>query len=140
MSLRKAINDKCKSCIHDDLAAGTWRQQVTLCSCPDCPLWDFRPKTPSAIPDSVLDYYGVKGAERAVFQELPKKTSKDKKNLVFPTHGTKNPASEGIKGKNRNLNVPGGLINQCLGQCVPALWAIGRMAEPAFWATTTPPG
>jgi len=53
MSLRKAINEKCKDCIYDDLAAGTWLQQVTICSSEDCPLFDVRPKSKSAIPENV---------------------------------------------------------------------------------------
>ena len=59
MSLRKAINGKCKDCIYDDLAAGTWLQQITLCSSPDCPLYRVRPKTKAPIPENVLIYYGI---------------------------------------------------------------------------------
>ena len=59
MSLRKAINQNCKSCAYDDLAAGTWRQQVTLCSVKSCALYDVRPKSTRPIPESVLSYYGV---------------------------------------------------------------------------------
>lgn len=58
-SLRKAINDKCKSCVYDNLAAGTWRQQVTLCPVTDCALWPHRAQTKAKIPDSVLRYYGI---------------------------------------------------------------------------------
>lgn len=43
MSLRKAINGKCKDCIYDPLAGGTWLAQVAQCSCIDCPLWPVRP-------------------------------------------------------------------------------------------------
>ena len=57
MSLRKAINQNCKSCAYDDLAAGTWRQQVTLCSVKSCALYDVRPKSTRPIPESVLSYY-----------------------------------------------------------------------------------
>jgi len=60
MSLRKAIDQNCRSCVYDGLAAGTWRQQVTLCSVKSCALYKVRPKTSSAIPESVLSYYGVK--------------------------------------------------------------------------------
>jgi hypothetical protein len=60
MSLRAAVNDHCKSCIYDNLAAGTWRQQVTLCSAKSCALYEKRPKTTHIIPESVLSYYGVK--------------------------------------------------------------------------------
>ena len=59
MSLRKAINQMCKSCIHDPLSPGTWRQQVFLCSAKSCPLWDIRAKPTSAIPQSTLRWYGV---------------------------------------------------------------------------------
>ena len=44
MSLRKAINDKCKECIYDPLSGlGNWRQQVTGCTSTDCPLYPVRP-------------------------------------------------------------------------------------------------
>ena len=59
MSLRKAINQHCKSCAYDDLAAGTWRQQVTLCGVKSCALYDVRPKSTRPISESVLSYYGV---------------------------------------------------------------------------------
>jgi len=60
MNLRKAINEKCKDCIYDDLAAGTWLQQVTLCPANDCPLFDVRPQSKSLIPENVSSYYGIK--------------------------------------------------------------------------------
>jgi len=62
MSLRKAINSKCKDCTYDNLAPGTWLQQITLCPANDCPLYDRRPQSKSAIPESVLSYYGIKTA------------------------------------------------------------------------------
>lgn len=43
MSLRKAINEKCKDCIYDPLDSGNWRQQVTGCTSRDCSLWLVRP-------------------------------------------------------------------------------------------------
>lgn len=44
MSLRRAINAKCRDCIHDPQAGqGTWRQQVAACTCTSCPLWPVRP-------------------------------------------------------------------------------------------------
>ena len=45
MSLRKAINEKCKDCIYDPLAGGSWLKQVELCTCSDCPLYPVRPIT-----------------------------------------------------------------------------------------------
>ena len=68
-SLRNAIDAHCRDCTYDSGAAGTWRQQVTLCSVKDnCALYPVRPVTKAPIPESVLDYYQVKGAERAFFR------------------------------------------------------------------------
>ena len=63
MSLRKAINKHCADCIHDSCSPGTCLQQITLCSVNSCALWNIRPKTTSAIPESVLRWYGVKTGE-----------------------------------------------------------------------------
>jgi hypothetical protein len=41
--LRAAVTAKCRDCIHDAEAPGTWREQVAQCSCPSCPLWPVRP-------------------------------------------------------------------------------------------------
>lgn len=38
-----AIAVKCRDCMFDRAAAGTWRQQVTVCPSTDCALWTFRP-------------------------------------------------------------------------------------------------
>ncbi len=46
MSLRKRIDEKCKDCIYDPTAPGTWRQQVFLCSANSCPLWRVEPSLP----------------------------------------------------------------------------------------------
>lgn len=43
MGLRSAIDAKCKDCIHDECAPGTWREQVAQCSSLNCPLWPCRP-------------------------------------------------------------------------------------------------
>lgn len=43
LSLRKAINDMCKSCIYDEFGQGNWRQQVTACTVTTCPLYPVRP-------------------------------------------------------------------------------------------------
>lgn len=58
-SLRAAINDKCRDCIYDSSAPGTWRQQVTLCSSASCPLWYAQPQTDRPIPTAVLRHYHV---------------------------------------------------------------------------------
>lgn len=50
MSLRAAINAKCKECIYDPLSGlGNWRQQVTGCTAKACPLWTVRPLSSGAI-------------------------------------------------------------------------------------------
>jgi hypothetical protein len=44
MSLRKAIDAKCRECIYDPHSGdGTWRQQVEGCTSPKCPLFAVRP-------------------------------------------------------------------------------------------------
>lgn len=48
MSLRKAIDDKCRECIYDPVSGGgNWRQQVTQCTSYSCPLYSVRPLTKS---------------------------------------------------------------------------------------------
>lgn len=44
MSLRAAINAKCRECIYDPKSGmGNWRQQVEGCSVTQCALWPVRP-------------------------------------------------------------------------------------------------
>jgi len=43
MSLREAIDAKCKDCIYDEQTRLNWKKQVTLCTCTDCPLYEHRP-------------------------------------------------------------------------------------------------
>lgn len=44
--LRKAINLKCKECLHDPdiIGYGTWLRQVQNCTSPLCPLFEVRPR------------------------------------------------------------------------------------------------
>lgn len=43
-SLRKAIDEHCRSCIYDPKSGlGTWRQQVEGCTVTRCALWPVRP-------------------------------------------------------------------------------------------------
>jgi hypothetical protein len=45
MSLRAAINAKCKDCIYDPKSGhGTWRQQVEGCTVTRCALFPVRPR------------------------------------------------------------------------------------------------
>lgn len=43
MTRSQGIAAKCRECTYDPRASGTWREQVAICSCPDCPLWRYRP-------------------------------------------------------------------------------------------------
>jgi len=43
LSLRERIDAKCKECVYDPLAKGTWREQVADCQGVTCPLYDVRP-------------------------------------------------------------------------------------------------
>ena len=60
---RARINKNCKSCIYDPHAAGTWRQQTTLCPAINCPFHEVQPVTESKIPVAVLDYYQISEEE-----------------------------------------------------------------------------
>lgn len=48
-SLKKCIEEKCKDCTYDQLAGGTWREQVEMCNVRACPLWSVRPMTVATI-------------------------------------------------------------------------------------------
>ena len=49
MSLRRAINDKCKECSFDPIGGnGTWKQQTAACTSKAYPLWPVRPRPYSA--------------------------------------------------------------------------------------------
>lgn len=46
MSLRAAINAKCRECIYDPIGSrGAWRQQVDACTSYGCPLYQVRPRS-----------------------------------------------------------------------------------------------
>ena len=66
-SLRKAIDQHCKSCGYDPLSGlGGWRQQITECPCTSCQLYSVRPRIKQKQPLSQQDndllgvYRGVK--------------------------------------------------------------------------------
>ena len=48
LTRQQAINAKCKECIYDPLAGGTWRMQTGACEITDCALWPYRPRSRSA--------------------------------------------------------------------------------------------
>jgi hypothetical protein len=53
MSLRAAINAKCKDCIYDPLSGlGNWRQQVGACTAKTCPLWPVRPLSSTTVQET----------------------------------------------------------------------------------------
>ena len=59
MSLRKAIDAKCKQCVYDAMDVGTAAQQIAACICRDCPLHKVRPITTKQLPVSLLAAYRV---------------------------------------------------------------------------------
>ena len=59
MSLRKAINAKCRQCTYDPMDIGTAAQQIAACICRDCPLHKVRPITTKQLPVSLLAAYRV---------------------------------------------------------------------------------
>ena len=48
MSLRAAINAKCRDCLYDEQAAGSAAVQIELCAAFTCPLWPVRRVRPEA--------------------------------------------------------------------------------------------
>lgn len=48
-SLKKCIENMCKGCTYDQSIAGTWREQVELCTVKSCALWEVRPMTVATI-------------------------------------------------------------------------------------------
>jgi hypothetical protein len=59
LSLRKAINAKCKQCVYDPMDVGTAAQQIAACICSDCPLHPVRPITTKRLPLSLLAAHRV---------------------------------------------------------------------------------
>lgn len=47
-SLRASIDAFCRYCLYDPHSGlGNWRQQVTACTSPECPLYPVRPRSES---------------------------------------------------------------------------------------------
>lgn len=67
MSLRKAVNAKCRECIYDPHEAGTWRQQIAACTALTCPLYAVRPTSTASYSNRAnsVDF----GAKTAAKQE-----------------------------------------------------------------------
>lgn len=63
MSLRKAVNAKCRDCICDPLDAGTAAQQIACCVDTDCPIHTVRPITATIIPVRLLEAYHMTPAQ-----------------------------------------------------------------------------
>ena len=66
MTRQQAINAKCKDCIFDEYAEGTWRMQVEQCELTGCALHPYRPKSRSNAPSkagsaAVQAHYGPIG-------------------------------------------------------------------------------
>ena len=59
MSLRKAINSKCRECTHDPLDKGSSAQQIACCTINDCPLHPVRPITATVISQQLLDHWRI---------------------------------------------------------------------------------
>lgn len=50
-----AINAKCRECIYDPIARGTWREQVAACVSACCPLHPVRPVPRHCVVNGVID-------------------------------------------------------------------------------------
>ena len=58
-SLKKSVENMCKSCSYDPTQAGSWRHQVEGCTVKTCALWEVRPVTM----ETILTRRKDKGAE-----------------------------------------------------------------------------
>ena len=55
MSLRREINEMCKSCLFDPTGGtGTWRQQTAACTSKSCPLYNVRPRPTGYMAQSLI--------------------------------------------------------------------------------------
>ena len=65
MTRQQAIDAKCRECIYDEYADGTWRMQVEQCELTACALHPYRPKSRSKAPSKAgsaavqLHYEGI---------------------------------------------------------------------------------
>lgn len=59
MSLRKAIDAKCRECAYDPLDAGGVSHQIAACISSDCPLHPVRPITCTQLPLRLLAAWHV---------------------------------------------------------------------------------
>ena len=71
-SLRQAINAKCRECSYDPLSPGKWREQVAVCGCSGCPLYDVRPVPRNCIVDGEI----IAPAVHALARELEKRQAR----------------------------------------------------------------
>lgn len=84
MSLRKAINHKCKECLYDPVGKGTWREQVAVCTSWDCPLWNARPKPTKASISRLISVMEEQGlGEVAVNRLIAELDRKNGQNGAF---------------------------------------------------------
>ena len=110
-SLRRSIDEKCKECIYDQETAGTWRQQVSLCSVTGCALYRVRPRSQSPIPESVLDYYHVSGEERALYARPRPREGRFSGRSLRPS--SLSPADTLAAGKGQSNAVSKSLSESC---------------------------
>lgn len=59
MSLRSAVNAKCRDCIVDPADIGSPAAQIACCTATTCPLHPVRPVTCSVIPRRLLDTWRI---------------------------------------------------------------------------------
>jgi hypothetical protein len=71
MSLRRAIDAKCRDRIFDPAMPGTWREQVAQCACTDCPLWPHRPAPRVASKHRVKPDGGGKSLPNRTYPHTP---------------------------------------------------------------------
>ena len=103
-SLRKRIDENCKSCVYDRQLPGSWRQQVTLCTVASCALFTVRPKTKAPLPKSVLAYYGITSPEIDVIDSSRPLEGGISRQALPATSGNSNYCIAAPQGQERSVS------------------------------------
>jgi len=99
LSLRGAIDAKCRDCGGLDGGARFWRLHVSACPVTDCPLWRVRPLTGENPPGwlSSRDPARLPGAWRALPQERAIALIRGTETLI-PADTSRNSETDGESG------------------------------------------
>jgi len=79
LTRQEAINAHCRQCIYDELGGnGSWRKQVTDCTSPECPLFEYRPIDAKAADIAKKERYEALSDEEKVLHDKRAKEAGDR--------------------------------------------------------------